>query len=62
MYWPKVSESKKLELEQIKEQLKSQNVRRSMADLKLGSDKGGQKQPRLDPLRSGRGASSNVYM
>jgi hypothetical protein len=57
MYWPKVSEVKKLELEQIKEQLKSQNVRRSAADLK--TTEGGRQ--RLQPLKSGRGMSSNVY-
>ena len=58
MYWPKVSEVKKLELEQIKESLKSQNIRRSAADLKA-SEVGGRH--RLQPLKSGRGMSSNIY-
>ena len=58
MYWPKVSEVKKLELEQIKEQLKSQNIRRSAADLKASEGGGRHK---LQPLRSGRGMSSNTY-
>ena len=35
---PKVSETKALEMEQRKEQLRSQNVRRSMADLKLSGE------------------------
>lgn len=47
MYWPKVSEAKKLELEQIKESLTSQKVRRSNADLK-GDNR------RLMPMSSGR--------
>ena len=38
MYMPKVSETKALEMEQRKEQLRSQNVRRSMADLKLSGE------------------------
>lgn len=61
MYWPKVSEAKKLELEQIKEQLKSQNVRRSVADLKIGEQSSTNGKAKLQPLRSGRGLSSNVY-
>ena len=35
MYWPKVSEQKRAELEQVKESAKSQNVRRSLANDRL---------------------------
>jgi hypothetical protein len=34
MYWPKVSEAKKTELEMLKENPRSQKVRRSVANLK----------------------------
>jgi hypothetical protein len=37
MYWPKVSESKQMEIEKRVEQLRSQNIRRSVNDL-IGPD------------------------
>eukprot|EP00347_Sterkiella_histriomuscorum_P004265 403361109 len=64
MYFPKVSEAKQIELEQRKEQLRSQNIRRSMADLKVNSSvdaSNGGRSGKLHPLGSGRGVSSSVY-
>ena len=50
MYWPKVSEQKKMELEQIKETLQSQKVRRS-----INPDLGDK---RLNPAGTGRGSAA----
>ncbi|CDW87268.1 UNKNOWN [Stylonychia lemnae] len=50
MYWPKVSETKQLELEQRIDQLRSQNIRRSVNDL-TGDGKNTNR-------RSGRGTAS----
>jgi hypothetical protein len=47
MYWPKVSARKQLELETIKEHLKSQNIRRSSQHLK--------NRDQLGPIGSNRG-------
>jgi hypothetical protein len=63
MYWPKVSEAKKLELEHLKLQLKSQSIRRSQVDLKAAENRkhNNNIHQQLQSLRTGRGASAAAH-
>jgi hypothetical protein len=57
MHWPKISEKKQSELEQIKETLRSQKIKRTTRELKENEYSVG----RLHPLGSAKVKKERVY-